>query len=154
MADQSKGPRGGGPATASRREFLRNAAAGVAGAAVMAGGGLPAAAESKKPGEVTLDAILTTYYGAPIGGRLGAKYTPGRAYDTTLSMAATAAPDLRLRPSVPAGKERFFAGVPYTQRESEAVRRALTVAQRFRPGESESFGTLPTTGDDGTVFVG
>src|SRR3954462_14075292 len=98
----------------SRRAFLRGAAASVVGAAMVAGG-VGTAEAGNKLGEITLDVLLLTYFGALTGENISASYTLGRAYDTPVRFAAWAAPDLRLRPSVPAGRERFFAGEPFEQ---------------------------------------
>src|SRR4051812_36571802 len=110
----------------SRRTFVRNATAGAAGAALAASAAPFASAAGKMLGEITLDGMMITYFGAPYGDAVTTKYTFSRAYGTTFGLASTKAPEFALRASVPAGKEKFFSGLSWLQSESEHVRGALS----------------------------
>jgi hypothetical protein len=136
---------------ASRREFLRTAAAGAVGAAFVAGGASPSSAAGRRLGVISLDALLVTYLAAPVGENVSADYTPGRAYDTTISLATSGG--LALRASVPdADKYRYFARRTYEQAESERERAALTFAAHRRKGETETIG-ITSGGADRTAVL-
>lgn len=138
---------------ASRRVFLRTAAAGAVGSALVVAGRGEADAASVL-GEITLDALMITYFSAPFGDAVTATYMLGRAYDTTFSLRTPEAPDLALRASVAPGKERFFAGVRETQTESSRVVGAITFSRRLAHGETESVSLVPPQSPEHTVFLG
>lgn len=138
---------------ASRRAFVRDAVAGAAGAALVAAAGPFASAAGSKLGEISVDGVMLTYYGAPFGDDVTLRYTPGRAYDTTVALASAAAPDFALRASVPAGKESFFAGLRYLQSESTRVDGALTFQRRYASGETESISVVPPNAPEHTAVI-
>lgn len=136
-----------------RREFLRTAAAGAIGSLAVLEGRASADAATIL-GEITLDALMVTYFAAPLGNGSTATYTLGRAYDSTFSLASPKAPELVFRSSVPASKSYFFAGDRQIQSESRRVRGALTFSRRYRSGETDSISLAPPQSEDHTAFVG
>lgn len=109
---------------------MRDVAVGAAGAALAASGAPFAAAAGKVLGEITLDALLVTYFGAPYGDDMTATYTFGRAFGTTFRLSSAEAPHFPIRASVPEGKRAGVAGLSMTQAESGRVRGALAIAPR------------------------
>jgi hypothetical protein len=139
--------------TPSRRRFIRNLAVGALGAGAVLAGARPASAADAETGEVTLDAIMLTYFSAPLATGATTFYEIGRAFTSTvkLELAGDTAP--RLKAAVPTKFEKVFAGTRFNQTESPRVRSALTLEQRLGRGAHEQIGAIGGTTDD-TTFIG
>jgi hypothetical protein len=139
---------------ASRRTFIRNAAAGVAGAAVALSGAEGVLAAIKDSGEVTLDGLLITYFSAPLGTSGSASYTFTTAYTATLGFVSLANPDISLRAGISDDQQRINGGSLIAQTESRKIDNAITLFPR--PGEDEFFTTAtpPPGMPENTVFFG
>ena len=138
----------------SRRSFIRNAAAGVAGAAVGLSSANRVLGAIKDSGEVTLDGLLITYFSAPLGTDGSASYTFLTPYSTTLGFRSLAAPDLTLIASVSDGDQRINPRSAVAQAESRKVDNAIKLFPR--PEEETSFTSItPSPGlPQNTVFYG
>jgi hypothetical protein len=139
--------------THSRRRFIRNLTVGALGAGAVLADTRPALAADTETGEVTLDAIMLTYFSAPLATEARTFYEIGRAFTSTLKfeLAGDAAP--RLKAAVPARFEKVFAGTRFNQTESPRVKSALTLEQRLGRGSHEQIGAIGGTTDN-TTFIG
>src|SRR5258706_9682416 len=83
-------------ATVTRRRFIRNAALGAVGAA-FAASGVESAFAGGNVGHITLDALLITYFGSPLGTSGSVRYTFRPNYSMTLGLRSMNNPDIALR---------------------------------------------------------
>lgn len=110
----------------SRRDFCR-AAAGAAGAAVAFGGAKEVLAQNSEQGEITLDALLISYFSASVGGTDVPRWMLKGNYANTIRLNVVEAPDLVLKPK-PGGRGRkIFAGHKIEQFRSSQVKNGLVM---------------------------
>jgi hypothetical protein len=142
-------------ARASRRDFIRNAAVGAAGAALAFSNADGVMAASKESGIITLDAILVTYMSATIGANGSSTWRFNNNYANTLRIGSVENPNLSFKAKVPAREEKVFVGHNARQTESAAVDGAITLRHSGFSGWTVGFGTSggPATPDQ-TVFFG
>ncbi|HEX5734027.1 MAG TPA: hypothetical protein VF131_14435 [Blastocatellia bacterium] len=137
----------------SRRSFIRNAAVAAAGATIALGTAKTARAQSREEGEITLDAILITYFSATLGAIGSSSWALEGTYSTSLRLSAHDNPDLSLRPKVVGNQERVFIGHHVRQKASTQFNRALMLRHRGFTGTSIGFSSNGTaTPDDTQVF--
>lgn len=138
----------------SRRSFIRNAAIGGTGAALMLGGSKNASAAAKDSGEVTLDALLISYVSPPLGTVGTSLWTPLTPYTTTLTVRSLANQDISLRARVAPDQESINGRAIVAQTQSERIEGAITVFTRPRQNESLSIETAPPGLPENAVFFG
>ncbi|HSO76471.1 MAG TPA: hypothetical protein VLU47_16685 [Blastocatellia bacterium] len=138
----------------SRRSFIRNAAIGGTGAALMPGGSKNASAAAKDSGEVTLDALLISYVSPPLGTVGTSLWTPLTPYTTTLTVRSLANQDISLRARVAPDQESINGRAVVAQTQSERIEGAITVFTRPRQNESFSTETAPPGLPENAVFFG
>lgn len=138
----------------SRRSFIRNAAIGGTGAALMLGGSKNASAAAKDSGEVTLDALLISYVSPPLGTVGTSLWTPLTPYTTTLTVRSLANQDISLRARVAPDQESINGRAVVAQTQSERIEGAITVFTRPRQNESLSIETAPPGLPENAVFFG
>jgi hypothetical protein len=138
----------------SRRTFIRNAAAGVAGATVVLSGADCALGAIKDSGEITLDGLLITYFSAPVGTDGSASYTFTTAYTTTISLRSLANPDVSLRASISEDEQRINGRSVFAQAESRKVENAIKLFPRPEADEFFTTATPPPGMPENTVFYG
>ena len=137
----------------SRRSFIRNAAAATAGATVALGTAKTAWAKFREEGEITLDAILLTYFSATPGAIGSSTWSLEGTYSTSLRLSAHDNPDLSIRPKVVGNQERVFLGHQARQKASTQFTRAVMLRHRGFTGTSVGFGSNgPATPEDTQVF--
>src|SRR5258708_9676832 len=119
----------------SRRCFIRSAAFGTLGAA-LALGSKDALAGTKESGEVVLDAIMITYFSAPLGTISSAYWTIEPSYTTTLRLGAIEQPDLLFKARVPEDEEGVLSNTSIKQTQSTQVKNAVALLPR--PAQDES----------------
>ena len=147
--DMSKHIRG----AISRRCFIRSAAVGTLGTA-LAIGSEHALAGSKESGELVLDAIMITYFSAPLGTISSAYWTIGTSYTTSLRFAAIERPDLLFKGRVPEGEEAVLSNTFIKQMQSTQVKNAVALLPRPSQSESMTSGTPAPGTPENTVFFG
>ena len=137
----------------SRRRFIRSAALGTLGTA-LAIGAEDILAGGKESGEVVLDALMITYFSAPLGTTGSAFWTIETSYATSLRLEAVERPDLLFKGRVPEEQERVLSNTSIKQTQSTQVKNAVTLLPR--PSQNESFTTgTPAPGTpEHTVFYG
>jgi hypothetical protein len=137
---------------ASRRAFLGRALAALAAGPVMLSGAGRALAGGRALGTVTLDALLLTYYPAPVGPAGAATWQLDTAADFTLRLLAG---DLvALDAGVPQRARELFLGVKFEQSASRKVRDALVLRHALRRGEEATLTTEEGGGPEATAFFG
>lgn len=139
--------------TRSRRQFIQNLTVGALGVGTILAEARPASAANTETGEVTLDAIMLTYFSAPLATEAETFYEIGRAYTSSikLELAGESAP--RLKAGVPTRFEKVFAGTRFNQTESPRVKTALVLEQRLGRGSHEQIGAIGGTPDN-TTYIG
>ena len=137
----------------SRRRFIRSAAFGTLGTA-LAIGAKDVLAGGKESGEVVLDALMITYFSAPLGTISSAFWTIETSYTTSLRLGAVDRPDLLFKGRVTEDEERVLRNTFIKQTQSTQVKNAVTLLPRPSQNESFTSGT-PTPGiPEHTVFYG
>lgn len=138
----------------SRRSFIRNAAVATAGATLALGGAKTAWAKNKEEGEITLDAILITYFSSTLGAIGSSLWVIEGTYSTSLRLSAHDNPDLSLRPKIVGNQAGVFLGQQVRQKASAQFNRAIMLRHRGFTGTSISFSSNgPATRED-TQFYG
>jgi len=137
----------------SRRHFIRSAAVGTLGTA-LAIGAEDVLAGSKESGEIVLDALMITYFSAPLGTIGSASWTIETAYTTSLRLGAVAQPELLFKGSVPEDEQRVLRNTFVKQTQSIQVKNAVTLLPRPSQNESFTSGTPPPGIPEHTVFYG
>ncbi|HXG65966.1 MAG TPA: carboxypeptidase-like regulatory domain-containing protein [Blastocatellia bacterium] len=136
-----------------RRSFIHNAVVGVAGAPLLLAGAGGAPAGGGESGQITLDALLLTYFSAPLGALSSSSWTVTESYSTSFRLKALADTTLTLKASVPEGEERF--GDPaFKQSRSTQVNRGITLRRGFVRGEVENTLTPAPGIPDNTMLYG
>jgi hypothetical protein len=137
----------------SRRGFIRSAAFGTLGTA-LAIGAKDVLAGSKESGEIVLDALMMTYFSAPLGTTSSAFWTIETAYSTSMRLGAVERPDLLFKGRVPEDEQTVLSNTSIQQTQSTQVKNAVTLLPRPSQKESFTLGT-PTPGiPENTVFFG
>jgi hypothetical protein len=137
-----------------RRAFMRSATAGAAGLALSLGSAGRALAGVKDSGEVTLDALLITYFSPPLGTLSSAFYTFETAYTTTIGLRSLANPDITLKARISAGQERINGASAIRQAMSAEVKNGMLVFPRPRANMSFTTGTNPPGLPENVTFEG
>lgn len=103
-------------------------------------------------GQVTLDGLLLTYVGAPLGSRDSSSYMITKTYDSTLRLTAQADSSIKLKASVNTMFQDFSTGreITFTQSNSTQVTNAITL----RRSTSQQITTPAPGTTDNTVFLG
>jgi len=138
----------------SRRNFIHRAAAGVAGATLALSGAPGVLAATKDFGEITVDGLLITYFGAPLGTDGSASYRFTTAYTATLGFRSLASPDISLKAAISEDEQGINGSSVIAQAESRKVDGAIKLFPR--PDEDEFFTTAtpPPGMPENTVFFG
>ena len=140
----------------TRRRFVREGIVGAAGAglALQGAGSVfgQVAAESRETGSITLDALLVTYFGRPIGTDGSVKYTFRPNYSITISFRSTVSPNLELRANVSPDGRGVGQGV--WEFESARSEGALTLYQDLRSDERNGVIAGPPNEADVFAFYG
>src|ERR1700742_4076826 len=117
----------------SRRRFIHQAAVGTAGAALMLGNAGNLLAGSKDVGQITLDGLLITYFGSPLGTDGSVNYTFRPSYSMTLGFRSLNNPDITLSAGAPPEGKSISQGVRVAA--SRQVEDALTIYPHSHPNE-------------------
>ena len=104
----------------SRRRFIRTAAFGTLGTA-LAIGAEDVLAGNKESGEVVLDALMITYFSAPLGTTSSAFWTFETSYATSLRLGAVDNPALVFKGRVVEDEERVLINTFIKQTQSTQV---------------------------------
>ena len=137
----------------SRRRFIRSAAFGTLGTA-LAIGAEDVLAGSKESGEVVLDALMITYFSAPLGTMSSAFWTIETSYTASLRLGAVERPDLSFKGRVGEDEERVLRNTFIKQMQSTQVKNAVTLLPRPSQNESFTSGTPAPGIPEHTVFYG
>jgi hypothetical protein len=137
----------------SRRRFIWSAAFGTLGTA-LAIGAKDVLAGAKESGEIVLDALMITYFSAPLGTTSSAYWTIETAYSTSLRLGVVERPDLLFKGRVLEDEQIVLSNTSIQQTQSTHVKNAVTLLPR--PSQNESFTTgTPAPGiPEHTVFFG
>jgi hypothetical protein len=137
----------------SRRRFVQSAALGTFGT-VLGIGAKDVLAGTKESGEVLLDALMITYFSAPLGTISSAFWSIETSYATTLRLAAVEGPDLLLKGRVTEDEEIVLNNTLIKQTQSTQVKNAVTLLPRPSQNESITTGTPAPGIREHTVFYG
>jgi len=137
----------------SRRRFIRSAAFGTLGTA-LAIGAKDVLAGGKESGEIVLDALMITYFSAPLGTTSSAFWTIETAYSTSLRLGVVERPDLSFKARVSEDEERVLSNTSIEQTPSTQVKNAVTLLPRPSQNESLTSGTPAPGIPEHTVFFG
>jgi hypothetical protein len=129
-----------GKQSISRRRFCQTAAACVGGAAVGFGGTSEVSAQSKGAGQITLDALLVSYFSAAIGSTGTPLWTFKGAYANTVRLKLEELPDLVLKPRVDPDDKIIYAGHAIEQIKSEQLKNGMVMRHKGFTGTSYGFG--------------
>ncbi len=133
-----------------RRRSKHNLNAGADGAAPAVS---DTGAAKSEVGQVTLDALMLTYFSAPPGTLGPSSWIINESYATTFCLESLASPALSLKGSVEVGNERF--GQPdFKQFSSGIVKDGITLRRDLISGETESIVALVSGIADNTVVYG
>jgi hypothetical protein len=138
----------------SRRSFIRNAAVATAGATLALGGAKTAWAKNSEVGEITLDAILITYFSATLGAIGSSSWSLEGTYSTSLRLSAHDNPDLSLRPKILGNQAGVFLGHQARQKASAQFNRAVMLRHRGFTGTSIGFSSNGPATREETQFYG
>jgi hypothetical protein len=137
----------------SRRRFIRSAAFGALGTALAISAD-DVLAGVKESGEVVLDALMITYFSAPLGTTSSAFWTIETSYTTSLRLATDEPPDLVLKGRVSENDEGVLSNTFIKQTQSTQVKNAVTLLPRPSQNESFTSGTPSPGIPEHTVFYG
>ena len=139
----------------SRRRFFRTAAAGATGAAIGLSGLREVSAKNEVLGQVTLDALLISYFTASIGSTGIPLWSLGGNYANTVRLRVEEAPDLVLKPQPDPNQKIIFAGHAIEQIKSGQLKNGMIMRHKGFSGETFGFGLreIVHTREDTTFFV-
>jgi hypothetical protein len=124
----------------SRRRFFRTAAAGVGGAAIGVGAAGELSAQSRSVGQITLDALLISYFSAAVGSTGRPLWTFSGAYSHTLRLRLEEIPDLVFKPKPDPSDKIIFAGHAIEQAKSNQLKRGMVMRHKGFSGTTYGFG--------------
>lgn len=138
----------------SRRNFLCGAATAASGLALTLGGADKVFAANKESGEIVLDAILVTYFGASVGATDVPVWSLKGEYSHTLGLKLVEFPDVKLSPRITQPDNRIIAGHGVWQTRSSQMSRGLVMQHRGFGNSTFSIGAegAAHTHDDSVFF--
>src|SRR6266567_6131380 len=110
----------------SRRRVIRSAAFGTFGTALTIGA-KDVLAGGKESGEIVLDALMITYFSAPLGTISSAFWTIETSYSTSLRLGAIERPDLLFKGRVLEDEQIVLSNTSIQQAQSTQVKNAVTL---------------------------
>jgi hypothetical protein len=138
----------------SRRRFWQAAAAGVGGAVIGLGGTGEVSAQETGVGQITLDALLISYFSAAVGSTGTPLWTFKGAYANTVRLRVKELPDLVLKPKPDPSDKIIFAGHAIEQIKSDHLKNGMVMRHKGFSGTSYGFGREEDlhTREDTTFF--
>lgn len=137
----------------SRRDFIRDAGIGAAGALMGLGGSRSVLAGSSERAIITLDALMITYFSATVAAVGSSLWRLNGAYANTLRFRTVEGDDITLKGRVPEGEERVFLGHTVRQARSSMVKNGISIRHKGFDGLSLGFGSSgPATSDDTQIY--
>ncbi|HWC75957.1 MAG TPA: twin-arginine translocation signal domain-containing protein, partial [Blastocatellia bacterium] len=114
----------------SRRRFFQTAAAGAAGAALGLNSVRQVSAQDESLGQITLDALLISYFSASIGSTGIPLWSLSGRYSNTIRIRVQESPELVLKPKPTADDSFIFAGHEIELSRSRGLKNGLIMRHK------------------------